>query len=278
VAPFITADQDTTTQLSIGHGLWRGSQLLLAVQGLLKPRVKEVTEVFDARDLNAWVMDFMASHRKQWGESTLGVSSRSCSLYATTVCYPLFQNPQRLEYLLVEGQFSFERGVYRVLSSEGCKKRALAENSVAEYPIPLSGDGVHSSLNISTCPIGDELMIRTLVRKSNKMISLDFYHQHLAYMGATVAPACTHDPHEPLASSSVPIETTSVMAPSAVEYVQSHGLQNNAPRGMALTHGSEEAQFLACNPGSRCLHQGDSCLKCVVKMAIEQHFDLIIQS
>jgi len=225
---------------------------------------------FDVIDLHSAVLDLVSRFRR--GEKIIGISSGACSIFPTTVQNPVFD--QGLEYILVDGRFYDGHNYYSVFRpADRCSGRRPASNTILETQIP-SSLGVHTHLTLSARGDREDLIMRALVQVSTKIISLDFYHQHLAYMGVNIGTPCGHNTQNPLSHSSIPVVSTSVLAPALV-WTREETLSKIA---MVLTHRNPEAQFLACHLNTRTLFQGDSCLDCAVKEAYKFGCGLVIQS
>jgi len=281
-ASFVTVvGENTCIRMSVDQGKSykrnRGS-VLHNIQNILAPaehpsnRPRPLEQRFQIVDLHSAVLDLVS--RFWMGEKIIGISSGACSIFPTTIQNPVFESPQRLEYILVDGRFHDEHNYYSVLVSDRCSKPRMASKTILETPIP-SSLGVHTRLTLSARGGREELIIRALVQVSTKTKSIDFCKQHLAYMGVNIGTPCGHNTQNPLSHSSIPVVSTSVLAPALPVVTREETLSKIA---MVLTHRNPEAQFLACKFGLRTLFQGNSCLDCAVKEAYKFGYELVIQS
>ena len=179
----------------------------------------------------------------------------------------------------MDDQFHDEHNYYEVVSTDICSKRQILLESILDPPIVPSSLGVHTHLTPTARAIRDELRIRTKVQVSTKTVSLDFYKQHLAYMGVNIGTTCGHDTRNPLPQSPVTVTATTVSASGVdgFDFPKCNKERNLLKIGMVLTHKNAEAQFLACVWDKPTLFQGDSCLNCTVKEAYELGVELVIQ-
>lgn len=286
VASFVTAEENTCIRLSIDDRAdYRlGGRLLRCISKL--PNGQGCS--FGIVELHAYILGLNSKFKTGQGGRRLGVSSGACSIFPATIQNPLFQSPQELTYVLADGQFHDEHNSYQLVTSDKCSGRRIAVNSITGPPVVPSNLGAISSLTMSARGVRDQLTIRTMIQMSTKTLSVDFYEQHLAYMGVNIATTCGHNTRNPLSRSPVAIITTSVAAPAVFEMPRlpwddkrSRGQIRNDTQpalGMALTHQSPESQFLACVPRTPTLFQGDSCLDCAVEQAHAAGFELVIQS
>lgn len=277
-ATFVSPGENTSIRMSIqGRSCNRGC-LLSDIRSVLAPIPRDRplpafrhVGYYLVSDLHLAIINLLANVKVT--TKAIGSSSGACSIFPATIQNPVFESPLRLEYFLVDGQFRDEHNSYQILTSDPAPARRPVLIPNSEYPpITQSSSGVHTNLTLSTRAIRDQLIIRTMVQISTKTLKLDFYNQHLAYMSVNIATRCDHDTGKPLGqSTSLQVTPTSVLAPVACT-------ERTTDISVALTHKNPEAQFLACNYGTRTLFQGDSCLNCAVKEALELRSESIIQS
>jgi len=288
-ASFVAAGQDTCIRMSLDRGTAQpstGPGILQHIPEVIAPTTLIKAwhyPYFTVIDLHTSILGLLAPKRPQghFGDAKrLGVSSGACSIFPSTIQNPLFQAPQCIEYVIIDGRFHDEHNYYQVLTTDKCSRRRTSSKSILESPIVPSGLGVHTNLTLTARVIRDELSIRTKVQLSTKTVSLDFYNLHLAYMGVNIAPTCGHDTRNPLSRSPVPVTTTSVLAPAGAVFDLPKGNKERKllKIGMVLTHKNAEAQFLACVLDLPTLFQGDSCLDCAVERACEMGVEQVIQS
>jgi len=294
-ASFISPGENTSIRLSIARDPRSRGCILADIDHILRPPPAEPgtprASNFQVSNLHSAIMSLVANIE---GSRIIGVTSGACSIFPATIQHPIFENPQRLEYFLVDGRFYDEHNYYRSLVSDRTSVRNLPVHVYPRgqsSPIFQSSNGVHSDLSLTTRALGDQLSIRTTFQFSTKTASLDFYKQHLAYMAANIATKCDHDTRN--SPVSVPpgeweLVATTVLEPAVYPHLESSGgrlallgreMRNSTNLlAVVMTHKNPEAQFLACCYEWAALFQCDSCLDCVVKEAIEMEMEMIIQS
>ena len=285
-ASFVSAGENICMPLYVSKGLRGRRPILHRIHHVLtRTGLHRKSNMFGIRQLHLSLMAVISKPTT----GTIGISSRACSIFPTTIQNPLFESPLRLEYILVDGLFHDEHNYYRVLTSDPCPNPPrIALQSISGSPIVQSSLGVHTRMTLTARPVGEQLHVETTVQMSTQTVSLDFYKQHVGYMGVNIATKCGHNTRKPLSQSSVPVIATSVSAPVVYPKLQynrdaDHNktrkeVRNLSQIGMVLTHNNAEAQFLACELGAPTLFQGESCLDCAVKEAYELGMELVIQS
>ena len=148
---------------------------------------------------------------------TIGASSGSVSIYPINLESPSFTDSFILRYRLVDGIFHDGKNFLRLIETERCDLRPLADSSLIQdgsTPIVPSYMGSHDTLTMTARMIPMGLSVRTGIQIDTHMVWVDFLAVHLATMSVSIAKPCAHNRNEALAERYAnAVAVTSVAAP-----------------------------------------------------------------
>ena len=206
--------------------------------------------------------------------NVVAISSGGFSIFPETLRSPILLIPPPVEYVLAEGQFHDGRNYYsrliteKMLQPSGC---STPKTSISSF-LPGSCIGGHSELIMTIKGNGNEMVLRTTVRISSRVMEVDFMRIQRKYLLLCYTTACSH-PRE------TPLDKDKRLIPTSVEapWVESDSIC------ITQTHGNAEAQFICCHYVAYTVPvlvivQTNCCINCAYNQAKKRGFRLIIQT